>query len=343
MEFRFHPASLSWLHLIWVAPALAAIFAWGFHRRRAALEVFARSEILGHLVASVDRGRQIWRAAFMVAGVALVALSIARPQWGTEAQAISRRGIDLVVLLDLSKSMLAPDVQPSRIERAKADLLELLEAVQGDRVGLVAFAGRAELRCPLTFDYGFFRHVLGQLEVGSVALGGTHIADAIFKGLDCYRDDFPNHKAILLITDGEDNEGLVDDAIEKARQRGVKIFAVGIGDANEGRRIPVLGPNGERLYLQDRSGQEVWTKLNPVLLQKAAKLTGGAYVAAGTGAVNLLTIYDEHIGALEKKELESLKQDHYKDRYQWVLGLGLLCLVIEPLVHTRRLRREERP
>lgn len=336
MDIRFHPISIYWLHLIWLAPALGLLYLYGFHRKRQALQLFARSELLSHLVASVDRGRQIWRIGLVLAGLALIAVSLARPQWGSEVEAIQRRGIDLVVLLDLSKSMLAEDVLPNRLERAKADLRELLDALRGDRVGLVAFAGRSEIRCPLTFDYGFFRHILDELAIGSVALGGTDISGAIHKGLDCFQDDYPNYKALLLITDGEDHESFVKDAVERARKGNVRIYSIGIGDSSEGRRIPIADENGQRRYLQDSSGQEVWSKMNPAILQEAALATGGAYVPAGTSAVDLIKIYQDHIGALEKKELEGYKEARYKDRYQGFLALGLALLALEPLVSTRK-------
>ncbi len=333
---RFNPATLPYLHLIWLVPALALVYLYGFHRRRVALEVFARSEVLRHLVASVQRGRQYLRAALVLAAVALIAVGAARPQWGAEAQQITRRGIDLVVLLDLSKSMLAEDVRPNRLERAKIDLKEMLDSLRGDRIALVGFAGRAEIRCPLTFDYGFFAHILDDLEVGSVALGGTSIAEAIHKGLECFQDEFPNHKAMLLITDGEDHEEFVREAIARARERNVRIFAAGIGDSREGRRIPITDADGNRRYLRDSQGQFVWTKLDSALLQEAALATGGVYIPIGTGAADLAEIYRDHVDTLEKKELEGYKEERYKDRYQWFLGLAVLLLMIEPLVSTRK-------
>jgi len=333
MDIRFH--ELPWIHLVWLTPVLGLFFLFGFYRKKAALEVFARTELLSHLVASVDRSKQYTRTILILVATALVALSLARPQWGNEVQDIRRRGIDLVVLLDLSKSMLAADVQPNRLARAKIDLLEMLEALRGDRIGLVGFAGRAEIRCPLTFDYGFFRHVLEELEIGSVSLGGTSIADAIHKGLNCFQDEYPNHKAILLITDGEDHAAFVKDAVEKARERNVRIFTVGIGDNKEGRRIPMVDAQGNRKFLE-HNGQQVWSKMNPEVLQVAAMETGGSYVPAGTSSINLLNIYAEHISTIEKKELEGFKEERYKDRFQWFLGLGLFLLLIEPLFNTRK-------
>ena len=338
MDIRFH--ELPWIHLIWITPVLGCLFLFGFHRRKVALEVFARSELLSHLVASVDRGKQYTRAILILVATAMLALSLARPQWGHEVQDIRRRGIDLVVLLDLSKSMLAADVEPSRLARAKIDLQELLQILRGDRIGLVGFAGRAEIRCPLTFDYGFFHHALSNLEVGSVGLGGTSIGDAIHKGLECFQDEFPNHKALLLITDGEDHAEFVKDAVEKARQRNVRVFSVGIGDSGEGRRIPVRDEYGNITYLE-HDGQQVWSKMNPMLLQLAAVETGGTYVDAGTKSINLAAIYDEHISIIEKRELEGTKEQRYKDRFQWFLGFGLFLLLIEPLFTTRKRETHE--
>jgi Ca-activated chloride channel family protein len=239
--------------------------------------------------------------------------------------------------------MSAADFQVSRLERAKADLLDLVGALRGDRIGLVAFAGRAEVRCPLTFDYGFFRHILGELEIGSVSLGGTSIAQAIHKGLETFQDEYPNHKALLLITDGEDHEEFVKEAIDRARQKNVRIFAVGVGDWKEGRRIPIVDENGVTRYLQDASGKEVWTKLNPRLLQLAASETGGAYVGTGTGGFDMVELYKNYIDTMEKTDLGGYKEEKYKDRFQWFLGLGLFLLALEPLVSTRRSRLKPPP
>ena len=177
---------------------------------------------------------------------------------------------------------------------------------------------------------------MDELTIGSLALGGTNIAEAIHKGLDCYQDDFPNYKAMLLITDGEDHEAFVKEATKRAKSRNVKIFTVGIGDQGEGRRIPVTDASGNRRFLQDADGNEIWSKMNPAVLQDAAFTTGGAYIPVGVGTTNLATIYRERIGSLEQKELEGLKEARYKDRYQWFLGLGLFLLMLEPLISTRK-------
>lgn len=336
MDIRFHPESLPYLHLIWLAPALGLLYLFSFHRRRRALELFARTELLGRLMASVNRGRQVTRCLLVLGGLGLIAVAIARPQWGTEVQRIERRGLDLVVLLDLSRSMMAEERGLSRLERARSDLKDLLTAIQGDRIGLVAFAGRAQIACPLTFDYGFFHHILDDLEIGSVSLGGTSIAAAIHAGLECFQDEIPNHKAMLLITDGEDHEAFVREAAEAARKRNVVIFAVGIGDSREGRRIPIIDENGNRRYLQGPDGELVWSRLNPVPLQTAVSITGGSYVEATRGSADLVRLYEENIGRIERRELEGQKEDRHRDRYQWFLGLGLLLLALEPLVPTRQ-------
>jgi Ca-activated chloride channel family protein len=184
--------------------------------------------------------------------------------------------------------------------------------------------------------------VLSELEIGSVGLGGTSIGDAIHKGLECFQDEFPNHKAIILITDGEDHAEFVKDAIEKARQRNVLIFPVGLGDSGEGRRIPIEDENGNLKYLE-YNGQQVWTKMNPELLMLAAVETGGTYVGAGTKSINLVDIYNDNISTkVEEKVLEGAKEERFKDRFQWFLGIGLFLLLIEPLFTTRKRLTDER-
>ncbi len=342
--FQFHSRSLPWIHLAWLIPALLLIYLYSFYRKRVALNIFASSEVLGHLIPSVSWGRQWAKAALVLGGVLALAVGIARPQWGSDIEEIHRKGIDLVVCLDLSQSMLAEDVPPHRLDWAKADLNELLGGLTGDRIALVAFAGRAEIRSPLTFDYGFFRRILGELKVGSVALGGTAIGLAISKSLECFQDEVKNHKAILLITDGEDHEAYVRDAAEKARDKGVRIFSIGVGDTGEGKRIPITDGQGNQVYLKDKEGKEVWTKMNPRVLLEAAQVTDGGYAPAYLrkegdlrGAVTTVRdIYGKIVEKVRKKELEGAKEERYKDRYQWFLALGWVLLALEPLVRTRR-------
>jgi len=336
--FRFHPGSLPWIHLAWLVPALLLVYLHSFYRKRLALRIFARTEVLGHLIPSVSWGRQYLKCALVLAGVLALAVGIARPQWGSKVEEIHRKGIDLVVCLDLSNSMLAEDVHPNRLEWAKADLNELLGALAGDRIGLVAFAGHAEIRCPLTFDYGFFRRILGELEVGSVSLGGTAIGKAIEKGLDCFQDEVKNHKAILLITDGEDHDMPVKFAAARAKKMGVMIFAFGLGDTGEGKRIPITDERGNRVFLKDEEGKEVWTKMNPRVLLEAATETNGDYGPdSRRGVTTVLDLYNKKIvEKVQEIEHEGTKEERYKDRYQWFLALGWVLLAMEPLLGTRR-------
>jgi Ca-activated chloride channel family protein len=340
-SLRFHPGSLHWLHLSWIALALFLVHLWSFHRKREALRAFAGVEVLRHLTPSVSWGRQYAKCAVVIAGILAVAIGIARPQWGSDVQEIRRKGIDLVVLLDLSKSMLAEDMLPNRLEWAKADLGELVGAFSDDRIGLVAFAGRAEIRCPLTFDYGFFRRILGELRVGSVALGGTAVGDAIRKGLDCYQDTVKNHKAILIITDGEDHESFVREAAEGAEARGVRIFSIGLGQGGDGARIPITDASGNKVFLKDKEGKEVWTKMDPRVLLEAAQITDGGYAEAnvrkeGGEVAGVRDIYAKILDKVSKKDLEAAKEERFHDRYQWFLALGFILFSVEPFIRTRR-------
>ncbi len=343
-SFQFHARSLPWIHLAWLAPALFLLYLHAFYRKRRALERFASAEVLRHLTPSVSWRRQYAKCALVLAAVLFAAISIARPQWGSDVEEIRRKGIDLVVCLDLSKSMLAEDVPPNRAEWAKADLQELLGGLTGDRIGLVAFAGRAEIRCPLTFDYGFFRRVLSELKIGSVAFGGTAIGDGLHKSLECFQDTVKNHKAILLITDGEDHEAFVKEAAEKAREKGVRIFAIGIGDTGEGVRIPVIDEAGNRVYLKDTEGKEVWTKMDPRVLLDAAQITDGGYAPAylkkagdPSGAVtSVRELYARISDKVARKELQGAKEARFKDRFQWPLALAWALLALEPLLRTRK-------
>ncbi|MCZ7647726.1 MAG: VWA domain-containing protein [Planctomycetota bacterium] len=247
---------------------------------------------------------------------------------------VRRRGSDLVVLLDVSRSMLATDVPPSRLERAKSDVKLLLQRLKGERVGLIAFAGRAVAQCPLTTDHGFFRLALDDLDPRSAPRGGTAIGDAVRKALEMLPADAQRDQALLLITDGEDQDSFPLQAADLAAERKVAIFTVGLGDAEQGARVP--GAEGKGFLSFE--GKQVWSKMDPTLLQQLAMRTGGACVLAGTQAYDLGKIYDEHLAALRGEEVLGQVRRRRHERFQWFLAAALACFLAELLIKPYRPR-----
>ncbi len=322
------PLSLAALVL---APAVAVFFVWSLRRRRQALATFVDANLLPAVTPDVDWRRRRIRSVMLCAAVLLLALALAGPMWGFRWQQVQREGIDLIVAIDTSRSMLATDVKPNRLARAKLAVQDLLAQISGDRVGLVAFAGTAFLQCPLTLDFGAFSQSLEAIEAGIIPRGGTSLAAAIEASLGAFEGRQAEHQALVIITDGEDLGGGLDDAIKQATERGVKIYTVGIG-TTEGELIP-LEQGG---FVKDRNGNVVKSRLDETTLQKIANDTGGAYLHATDTAFGLTELYRDYISTMEKRELASTLERRYEHRFQWPLVLAFVLLLIEPMVGERR-------
>jgi len=325
------------LYLLWMIPLLIAFYIYAGYRRRRALDAFARIESLKHINTSASPARRRWKAFLILTAFAFIVVALVRPGWNPKARKLERRGRDVVFILDVSKSMLAEDLAPNRLERAKLAISDCIEKLEGDRVGLVAFAGTAAVKCPLTLDYGFFKLMLEGIGIDSIARGGTMIGDAVRKALDeVFDDKEKKFKDIILITDGEDHDSFPVEAAEEAGKRGVRIIAVGLGDENEGRRIPVTDASGKRTFLKYK-GQEVWSKLDADTLRKMVNATpGGRYLNVTTGAIDLGAVYQKLVASAEKKELESKTVKRYEEKFQIFLALAFALLCIEAMLGHRR-------
>ncbi len=322
------PLSLAALALV---PAVVAFLWWSLRRRRQALAAFVAAGLQSAVAPDLDPRRRTIRAVMLTAAVLAMAVALAGPMWGFRWQQVQREGIDLIVAIDTSRSMLATDVKPNRLARAKLAVQDLLAQLSGDRVGLVAFAGSAFLQCPLTLDFGAFSQSLEAIEAGIIPKGGTDIAAAIDAGLAGFEGRQAEHQALVIITDGERTEGDVDAAVQKATERGVKVYTVGIG-TTEGELIP-LEQGG---FVKDRKGQVVKSRLDAATLQKVATDTGGAYLHATDTAFGLTELYRDYISTMEKRELASTLERRFEHRFQWPLLIAFLLLVVEPLVGERR-------
>lgn len=330
IEWR-DPVALAALVLV---PGAIAFFWWAFRERERALATFVDAALVPIVVPDLDRRRRRVRAVLLTAGIGALALALAGPMWGFHWEEVRREGVDLVVALDTSKSMLASDVAPNRLARAKLAVQDLLAELQGDRIGLVAFAGSAFVQCPLTLDRNAFRESLDAVEVGLIPRGGTNLTEAIDASLEAFEGRQGSHQAVVLITDGEDHEGKVEDAIKHATDRGVKVFTVGIGTA-EGELIPTEGGT----FLKDRKGQVVKSRLDEETLKKLALDTGGVYLHAVGTDLGLSALYREHVASMEKRELASTLERRYEHRFQIPLAIGILLLVVEQVLGDRRVGR----
>lgn len=316
---------------LWILPALAAVLVYGHRRRLAAACHFVDSEMVQRLVPRLGGWRPWIKSGLLLLGVGLLTVAAARPRFGVYFEQVSARGVDLFVLLDVSRSMTAEDVAPNRLERAKSDIRDLLKQLAGDRVGLILFAGAPVVRVPLTTDQGFFRMALEDVDTDSAPRGGSLIGDAIRKALESMERRRDREQVIVLITDGEDHDSFPQEAAQQAAERGVKIFTVGLGDPDQGTRIPVRDASGGLRYLKYQ-GQQVWSRLDERLLKQIALTTGGAYIPARTRAYDLGQIYQEHLAGLTRGEIQAEKRKRYAEQFQLFLGLGLALLLAEMMV-----------
>jgi len=304
---------------------------WLYHRlqrsRRASLEKFAAPHLVERLTASVSPGRRLVKFVLLLVGVACLFVALARPQVGFRWEEAHRRGIDILMAVDTSKSMMANDVQPSRLERARLGILDFVSKLEGDRVGLIPFAGTAFLMCPLTLDYDAFRQSLNALDTTLMPRGGTDIASAIREAEAAFDKD-ANHRMLVLITDGEDLEGEALAAASAAAKRGMIIHTIGVGTP-AGELIPMHAPGGGTTFMKDEQGQVVKSRLDEGMLRKIADVTGGAYEPLGTQAEGLEAVYRKKLSLVPKTEFARRMHKVPVERFEWPLLLALILLALE--------------
>lgn len=320
-------------------PLFALLFVYAYHRRKKLAARFVSLSMLPKLSTSVSPWRRLAKVLLLLLAIAFLFVALARPQWGRKMEHIERRGLDLVLLQDISLSMLAEDIKPNRLTRSRHEISAFLESLSGDRVGLVAFSGEAQVMVPLTLDYGTVQMMLRELNPGWL-MPGTNLENAIRKGMSLYRNAGTGgqYSVMILMSDGEELEAAAVNAAKEAAEMGIRIYTIGIG-SREGVPIPVPSRNGEVAYKKDVQGNIVTTRLEDGTLQEIASVTGGLYFYASPGEFQLQKVLTE-IAFLEKKEQASDRMENYQDRYQIFLGLAALLFLIEALVSERGGRKK---
>ena len=325
-----HFGSPHFLWLLLLVPALVAFLWWAWRAKERLMTQFIQARLLPGLLADVSKTRQKVRLVLLVAAVALLAFVLARPQWGFGWEEVKQRGLDIVVALDTSRSMLANDVAPTRLARAKLEAMALKQMCRMDRIGLVAFAGTAFLQCPLSLDDEAFRQSLDALDVNIIPQGGTALAEAIRTALTAFKDKSDNHKILVMFTDGEDLEGEAVEAAKDAAKEGLRIFTIGVGTP-AGELLSTIDERGQRGFIKDEQGQVIKSRLNDTLLQEIASVGNGFYLPL-SGARTMDTLYERGLKPLPKGEFEGKAKPVFHERYQWFLGLTILLLLAEMFV-----------
>ncbi|MEN8256258.1 MAG: VWA domain-containing protein [Thermodesulfobacteriota bacterium] len=325
MKFQFLAGNH--LLLLWALPLLAFVLI--IHAKRSArkLRTFASK---GQTTTFSRLFIVLVQRSILFLALTLIIIALARPAWQQKPTTVKRQGRDVVFLLDVSRSMLAEDLSPNRLERAKLAIMDCVERLQGDRVSLVAFAGSAKVRCPLTLDYGFFRQMLDQINTDMEVKGGTNIGDTLrLVQRDVFDNQVKAYKDIILITDGEDHDSFPVNAAEAVGDEGIRLIVIGLGDERQGQPIPLIDEQGRRQHLT-YEGKEVSTKLDAGTLRKIALATpGGRYLPVATGTIDLGQVYLDLIAGDAKRELAEETIENFDEKFQYFLAAALLLLIME--------------
>src|SRR5215468_6202106 len=327
-----------WLWGLLLVPFLIAIFVHSERRGLKRLQQFVSARLLPQLAGTVNRPRRVIRFALLLLGLAMSIVSLAQPRWGYTFQDVKRKGLDLLVAVDTSRSMLSNDVQPNRLERVKLAIQDLIDGLQGDRIGLIAFAGRAFLQAPLTIDYDAVVEAVNDLDTKTIPEGGTNISSAITLATQSFGKSAMGNRALIIFTDGEELSGDAVKMAKAAADAGVRIFTIGVGTP-QGSLIPVTGDNGETSFVKDINGQVVKSKLDDKRLREVAESTGGFYLHLENGPRTMQQIQSEGLAKMQAAEMDVRLSRQPIERYEWPLGAALIALALSILIPERKRAR----
>ncbi len=327
--------NIGFLNYLWVIPVLLVFFLWFMHWKRSTLRKYGEFVVISRLIPDMSKARHWFKFAVLILALAFIIVGIANPQIGSQLEKEERKGVDIIIALDVSNSMLAEDIRPNRIERARQAVSRFIDRLSDDRIGLIVFAGRAYPLLPLTSDYAAAKMFLANATTDIVPVQGTSIADAIDLAIRSFPQG-PQGKALVIITDGEDHEGNVIEKTEEARNRGITVHTIGIGSV-QGVPIPLYRNNVRVGFRTTRDGQTVMTRLNETMLQQIAAAGNGVYVRATNAQFGLSRIFDE-INRMEKGEFEAKAFAEFESRFYYFLYLALILLIIELIVFERSSR-----
>lgn len=326
---------LNWLWLVAICLA-AAVFA-AIARRRARFR-FATANLLRSVLPLRGLVGRNMATVLATAAPALMVVALIDVRWGKVWREVPQKGIEVMFVLDVSRSMLADDAAPNRLERAKQQIKDTIDEMAGDRVGLIVFAGDAKQQIPLTTHYDDFKQSLDEVGPQNVRRGGSRLGDAIGMASSSFLTKSNAHKAMVIFTDGEDQESKPLEAAKRAHEAtGVRIFTVGLGDVAQGSRIPLGGEDRTQYLTHD--GKQVWSKQNGEILRQIAATTEGDYIPAGTKQVNMSDVYHSYIGRVEQTNFETARVNQYEARFQWFLLPALMLLLLEVAITTWPSRR----
>ncbi len=327
-----------WLWCLLLLPVLAFFFARAEQRGAERLTFFVAARLLPQLAGTVNRGRRIFRFILLLLVLGLVIVSLARPRWGYAYDEVKRKGLDLLLAVDVSRSMLSNDVQPNRLERVKLATQDLINELQGDRVGLIAFAGRAFLQAPLTIDYDAAVDSINDLDTKTIPEGGTNISGAIQLATRTFGKSATGNRALIIFTDGEELSGDAVQAARAAGEAGVRIFTVGVGTP-AGSLIPIDGQNGGTAFVKDAKGQVVKSKLDETRLREVAQAADGFYLHLETGPRTMKQLFNEGLARMTVADINARLSRKPIERYEWPLAAAIFFFALALLLNDRQRKR----
>lgn len=331
--FRF--ANKELLLLLLLIPVLYLVFRIGMGMARKKMRRFGEAGVIGRLMPDVSGPRPGIKFILYLLATSFVILAMARPQFGTKLQEMKRKGIEIIIALDVSNSMMAQDIEPNRLEKAKQAISRMVDRLRDDRIGLIVFAGRAYTQIPVTNDYASAKMFLSSISPGVVPVQGTSISSAIELAIRSYSPTEDMNRALVIITDGENHE---DDPVamaEQAAQEGIKVYTIGIG-LPQGTPIPA--GSGSNDFMKDKDGNVVISKLDEKILQQIAAAADGKYIRANNTRIGLNALFED-IEEIEKKKIEARVYSEYEDIFQYPVALALIILIVEYLLLERKNRK----
>ena len=326
---RFEDYSSLLQTILWLVPLLVLLLAlWARWRRRRVMQIAGEALLIEQLSHSISKPKRRLKELLRFLAMILLLFAAWGPKFSDELTEVHRQGVDIVVLLDVSNSMLAQDIKPDRLEKARFELRRLVDKLRGDRIALVVFAGQAHLQTPLTLDYAAFEMFLDISDETLIGVQGTSFENAMEVGLNAFDQEDTQHRAMIIISDGEDHEGHLDEIIDRAKKENVIIHTAGIGSFS-GTPIPITDDRGEVTgYLKDRSGEIVTTRLYTESLQTISTETGGRFVHLNTASAGLDEIYNDILG-MDQKEFSRHEYTNFKEQFHWFAWLALILLVLD--------------
>lgn len=330
IRFESYPDIIQWI--LWImVPGLALLGYWASASRKKIIRRAGDPALIEQLSRSVSKKKRLIKDTLRFSAIVLVLIGAFGPKFSDELREVKRQGVDVVLLLDVSNSMRAQDIKPDRLEKARFELRRLLKSLRGDRIALVVFAGQAHLQTPLTLDYSAFEMFLDISDETLIGVQGTSFSDAITIGMNAFDPEDAQHRAMIIISDGEDHEGNLEEVLTRAKEENVVIHTAGVGTFS-GTPIPIVDDRGDvKGYRKTTTGETVTTRLYAATLQEISEETGGRFVHLNTASASLDEIYNDILG-MDQKELSRHEFTNYKEQYHWFIWIALILLVLDLFV-----------